>query len=75
MDDAEFDEMEEEELEERLKRAEQTGDKIYSGPPSFPPQPPLQNISAWPPQSIPAPPAYGPWSTGSQQRPPTNGRG
>lgn len=36
------------------------------------PQPPMH---AWPGQ-IPAPPAYGPWSTGAQQQPPrSNGRG
>lgn len=36
------------------------------------PQPPMY---AWPGQ-VPTPPAYGPWSTGTQQRPPQgNGRG
>ena len=66
MDDAELDEMEEEELEQRLKQTEKT----YSAPEKPPP------ASPWPPASVPAPPAYGPWSTGPQQgSPTTNGRG
>ena len=65
MDAAELDELEEQELEERLKRTP----RMYSGPEPQPPAVP------WPAQ-IPAPPSYGPWSTGGQQRPPgMNGRG
>ena len=54
-----------EEDDERLKRTPR--------PLNAPlPQPPMYSG----PGQIPAPPAYGPWSTGSQQRPPqSNGRG
>ena len=69
LDEAEMDEMEEEELDDRLKQAEKPGSR-YTAPVQPPP------ASPWPPASIPAPPAHSPWSTGSQQGPPTtNGRG
>jgi putative Mg2+ transporter-C (MgtC) family protein len=65
MDAAELDELEEQELEERLKRTP----RMYSAPEQQPP------AAQWPAQ-MPPPPAYGPWSTGGQARPPgMNGRG
>jgi putative Mg2+ transporter-C (MgtC) family protein len=74
LDPAELTEMEEEEIEERMK----SPPRMYSAPgqhpqqPQLPPQPPA---AQWPAQ-LPAPPSYGPWSTGGQQRPPgMNGRG
>jgi len=69
LDDAELDELDEMELEERLKNMEKTGSQYTA-----PVQPPAP--TPWPAPSIPAPPAYGPWSTSQQQRPPqSNGRG
>ena len=66
LDAAEIEELEEEEREERMKRTPRT----YNAPV----QPPT---GPWPPASIAAPPAYGPWSTGNQEQrqPPTNGTG
>ncbi len=65
LDAAELDELEEQELEERLKRTP----RMYSAPEVQPP------AAQWPTQ-MPPPPAYGPWSTGGQGRPPgMNGRG
>ncbi|MDL2335098.1 MAG: MgtC/SapB family protein [Chloroflexota bacterium] len=64
MDAAELEEMEEEELEERMRRTP----RVLNAPEQQPP------MSSWPTQ-MPAPPQYGPWSTGAQQRPPqSNGR-
>ena len=59
LDAAEIDEMEEEELEARMRRTP----RILNAPEQQPP------LSSWP-TSMPAPPATGPWSTGSQPRPP-----
>jgi uncharacterized membrane protein YhiD involved in acid resistance len=65
MDAAELDELEEAELEERLKRTP----RMFSAPVQQPP------AAQWPTQ-MPTPPSYGPWSTGGQPRPPgMNGRG
>ncbi|MEP7360312.1 MAG: MgtC/SapB family protein [Chloroflexota bacterium] len=65
LDAAELDELEEEELEERIRRTP----RMYSAPQAQPP------AAQWPAQA-PPPAGYGPWSTGSQQKPPAiNGRG